>query len=161
MTATEALLTPFTDEELADKEGMRVGSRPAPPPPINIPGSQWTWLARITGRHDQYRYDREFLRKIGGEYVLSQGIYEGCTADGERKYLLHSHSGSLWPIEQPEVDALLGHKCPDSAMRPPRTEVSSMSRKNEVGRKPTTPPIGRKGFHLPLKKKHSEIRETD
>lgn len=104
------------------------------------------WLARITGSHEKYRFDREFVEavrtegrgKAGSKFyrkfysfsVLPDGVYEGCykSAKGnETRCYWRVESGAATSIELGDVESAY------QAISKPQTKSITLSENFEIG----------------------------
>lgn len=109
MTGHELLLLELTEAELAAQDGMVIAYGPRLTPQsalASIPSQGIGWAARITGRCPQYRYEREFLRRVNGEYLLSPGLYELRRADGTSQFLFFGADDKPVEMGPEDVEAI-------------------------------------------------------
>lgn len=109
MTGHELMLREPTEAELTAQDRMVIAYDPRLTPQsasASIPARDIVWAARITGRCARYRYEREFLRRVDGEYLLNPGLYELRRADGTSQFLFFGAGDAPVEMEPEDVEAI-------------------------------------------------------
>jgi hypothetical protein len=103
-----------TLEKFEEEIQKALNPEPQPRPDYDFEGD---WVARITGNHSKYRFDREFLDAVDSEgrfkrYAIKcceNGIYETCYKSGkgnETRRYYRLEGGLLSEIQLEEVEAI-------------------------------------------------------
>lgn len=75
---------------------------------VLAPGSRKhkSWLAKINGRHPQYKFDREFLQSDYAQvYTVDNGVYEAC--EGGQRYFIQVTNGNYEVITDWKAEELV------------------------------------------------------